>query len=61
MCYAIIVVKHKVGESSTARCETEADLAEREKALQENDQTVEYRVFTSARKVVRTTAWETVP
>lgn len=61
MCYALVVIKHKVGESSTVRCETEADLADREQKLQASDETLEYRVYTSSRKVVRSTVWESQP
>lgn len=61
MCYALIVVKHKVGESSTIRCETESDLADRELKLQASEETLEYRVYTSSRKVVRSTVWESQP
>ena len=60
MCTAIILVKHRVGESSTARCETADELADRIAKLKANDETLEFRVFTSEQKFVRTTTWEEV-
>ena len=60
MCHALISVKHRVGEASLIRCETSDELADRIAKLKANDETLEFRVFTSAQKFVRTTTWEEV-
>lgn len=61
MCYAIITIKHRVGESSQVKCETADDLADRIEKLRANEETLEIRVYLAQPKLVRTTAWETQP
>lgn len=61
MCYAILTVKHRVGESSTIRCETAEELVERTDRLRANEETLEFRVYLAQPKQVRTTTWETQP
>ena len=58
MCIAIVRVKYRVKETVNVDCDTEETLTERLASLEGNDEVVEYRVFRSAGKRVRITAWE---
>ena len=58
MCIAILRVKYRVKETVTVDCDTEDTLTERLASLEGNDEVVEYRVFRSTGKRVRTTVWE---
>lgn len=61
MCYAILTVKHRVGESSQIRCETAEELQERIDKLRANEETLEFRVYLAQPRFVRTSAWEQQP
>lgn len=61
MCFAIVKIKHRVGEQSQITVETADDLAERIEKLRANEETLEIRVYLAQPKLVRTTAWETQP
>lgn len=61
MCYAIAVVKYRVGETAQVKIETPEELAERAEALEQNAEVLEYRLYTATGKRVRVTAWEDRP
>lgn len=61
MCYAIVKVKHRVGESSLVQVETQDELNERIARLRDNEETLEYRVYLAQPKAVRVAVWEDRP
>jgi hypothetical protein len=61
MCWAIVKIKHRVGEASTITVESESELEERIAKLRQNDETLEYRVYLAQPKQVRTSVWEQQP
>jgi hypothetical protein len=61
MCHAILVVKHRTGDSSQVKCEKDTDMQARLDALMALEETLEVRVFVSAHKLVRRTTWEQQP
>ena len=58
MCYAILKVKHRVGEQSTITAENADELADRIAKLRDNEETLEYRVYLAQPKAVRVAVWE---
>jgi len=58
MCYALIRVKYRVKETAQVEAESAEALADRIATLESNDEVIEYRVYVTAGKRTRVTAWE---